>query len=250
VSEELLDLLQARRGIVCAVGAGGKKTTLYRLFALHPGRVALTSTVHIPPLPNQLGERAIVMEEPGLAAAVKQASQDYPKIAYFRPSEKRGRFAGVAPERPRQIHESGGFDVTLVKADGARARLIKAPAEVEPRIPLGADIVLAVLSARALGEPLSERIAHRIAQVESVTGARAGEIIEPVHLARLLTAEQGLLKHVGQAAVIPILNMADEREAQAIETARLALELTDRFDRVVLAAMRRDNPLVRVVRRE
>jgi hypothetical protein len=59
-----------------------------------------------------------------------------------------------------------------------------------------------------------------------------------------------LLKDVGRAAVIPILNMADEREAQAIETARLALELTDRFDRVVLAAMRRDNPLVRVVRRE
>ncbi|HLF58295.1 MAG TPA: hypothetical protein VI732_01570 [Alphaproteobacteria bacterium] len=31
MTDRLLDVLQARRGMVCAVGAGGKKTTLYRL---------------------------------------------------------------------------------------------------------------------------------------------------------------------------------------------------------------------------
>ena len=31
----LLDLLAARHGLVCAVGAGGKKTTLYRLVEAH-----------------------------------------------------------------------------------------------------------------------------------------------------------------------------------------------------------------------
>ena len=42
----LLDLLAARTGLVCAVGAGGKKSTLYRLAEAHrlagTGRVGLT----------------------------------------------------------------------------------------------------------------------------------------------------------------------------------------------------------------
>ena len=42
--ESLLDLLGARSGIVCAVGAGGKKTVLQHLAAAHPGRVAMTAT--------------------------------------------------------------------------------------------------------------------------------------------------------------------------------------------------------------
>ncbi len=38
----LLDLLDARAGIVCAVGAGGKKSLLRHLATAHPGRVAIT----------------------------------------------------------------------------------------------------------------------------------------------------------------------------------------------------------------
>ena len=41
----LLDLLDASTGVVCAVGAGGKKTLLNHLATTHPGRVALTTTV-------------------------------------------------------------------------------------------------------------------------------------------------------------------------------------------------------------
>ena len=43
--DDFVDLLDARSGIVCAVGAGGKKTTLYALARRHPGRIALTTTV-------------------------------------------------------------------------------------------------------------------------------------------------------------------------------------------------------------
>ena len=43
--DSLLDLLEARSGIVCAVGAGGKKSLLQHLATTHPGRVAITATV-------------------------------------------------------------------------------------------------------------------------------------------------------------------------------------------------------------
>ncbi len=50
--DEILDLFQARRGVICAVGAGGKKSTLYNLVARHPGRVALTATVFTAHFPD------------------------------------------------------------------------------------------------------------------------------------------------------------------------------------------------------
>ena len=54
-ARDLLDALGARRGMVCAVGAGGKKSTLYRLAEAHRAvgspSVALTTTVMAAPPP-------------------------------------------------------------------------------------------------------------------------------------------------------------------------------------------------------
>ncbi|MCB1808645.1 MAG: hypothetical protein KDJ99_26900, partial [Candidatus Competibacteraceae bacterium] len=53
VSEnDLLDSLQIQGGIVCLVGAGGKKTTLYALAQRFSGRIGITTTVHLPPFPR------------------------------------------------------------------------------------------------------------------------------------------------------------------------------------------------------
>jgi probable selenium-dependent hydroxylase accessory protein YqeC len=251
MGEELLDLLEARAGLVCAIGAGGKKSTLYRLAGLHSGRVGLTSTVLIPPFRKDLGARLVIEAEENLLPAVRRAAAEYRLVAYAQPSATRGRYAGVSPVLIREIHRQAGFDATFVKADGARARWIKAPAADEPQIPEDADTVLPVVSARAIGQPLSERIAHRVDIVEAVAGLRRGEILQAVHIARLLASEQGLLKGVGAARVVPVINMVDDPryEALALETAHAALALTPRFDRVVLASMRRPDAVVRVVYR-
>ena len=251
MGEELLDLLEARTGLVCAIGAGGKKSTLYRLAGLHPGRVGLTSTVLIPPFRKNLGAYLVIEAEENLLPTVLQAAAVHRRVAYAQPSEKRGRYAGVSPALIREIHRQAGFDATFVKADGARARWVKAPADDEPRIPEDADTVIPVVSARAIGQPLSERIAHRLDIVEAVAGLRRGETLQPVHIARLLASEQGLLKGVGAARVVPVINMVDDpqQEALALEAAHAALALTLRFDRVVLATMRRPDAVVRVVHR-
>lgn len=246
----LVDALAIQGGIVCFVGAGGKKSTLYRLAAACPGRVAVTATVHIPPFPEALNAHRIVAEYSTLLEAVRYTRM-HRTVALAQPSSKPGRLRGLAPSEVPHIHEAGAFDVTLVKADGARSRLIKAPASDEPQLPEHASMVVPIVSARAIGEWLSDSIAHRADRISAVTGVEPGETITPEHVARLLTDEQGALKGIGKATVVPLINMVDEPEQEALarQVAKWALALTRRFDRVVLASMLRDAPIVAVITR-
>jgi probable selenium-dependent hydroxylase accessory protein YqeC len=246
----LLDALAARSGLVCLVGAGGKKSTLYRLAALHPGRIGITATVHTPPFPGTLGARQVVAPQTELTDAVLEAAAETRIVAFAQPSAKPRRLAGVSPGWVRGIAEAAGFHVVLIKADGARARWLKAPDRDEPQLPEGVGTVIPVLSARALGQPLSARIAHRVDRITALTGAYPGEIVTPEHIARLLTHEQGSLKGAGTAIVVPLINMVDDADLEnlAREAAERALARCNRFDRIVLAAMKRPQPLIDVVR--
>lgn len=246
---ELIDLLAARSGTVCVVGAGGKKTTLYHLAMNHPGRVGLTCTVPNTHFPDTLGTCVVIAEAAELGDAVARAATAHRSVAFAQPFEKRGRYAGVDPQLITEIQDAAGFELLLVKCDGARMRWIKAPEDEEPLIPRGATTVLPIVSAKALGVPLTETVAHRLSRVEMVTGAEYGETITPVHVARLLTHPQGALKDTGSATVVPVINMVDnsEMEAAAREAAHLALELTDVFDRVVLTSHLQPARLVGVV---
>lgn len=247
----LVEALQAGSGLVCMVGAGGKKTTMYRLAALHPGRVGVTATVMIPPFPKSLEAVRVVEPQAQLEEAVVTAARSHRVVAFATPSSKPGRLGGVDRQRLAGLHAAARFDLTLVKADGARTRWIKAPGEEEPQLPPGADTVIPVVSAGAIGQPLDERIAHRVEHLCTVTGAAPGEPITAEHVARLLAAPEGALKDVGGARVVPLINMVDDAaaEAAARAAAEQALSLSGRFEQVVLASMHRPDPLVAVIRR-
>jgi probable selenium-dependent hydroxylase accessory protein YqeC len=247
---ELLDVLEARTGIVCAVGAGGKKTTLYRLADVHPGRVGITSTVPIAHFPQAQSAHEVISEASVIVEAVLEAASRHRTVAFALPEVKTGRYGGLAGALIREIHKSERFDCLLVKADGARMRWIKAPDPSEPLIPPEATTVLPVVSVRAIGEPLTERVAHRPSRVSVVTGARVGDTLSATHVARLLASPDGALRRTGSAAVVPVLNMVDDSALRAVaeRAARQALDLTDRFDRVVLTSAKRPDPLVDVIR--
>jgi probable selenium-dependent hydroxylase accessory protein YqeC len=249
--ESLLDLLEARHGIVCAVGAGGKKTVLQHLAAAHPGRVALTATVVTTHFPEALGFDQAVAPAGELPARV--AALDPSRgAAYACPIDKPGRHGGVPAEVIERLHAGQGFAATYVKADGARMRWIKAPEDDEPVVPAGCSTVIAVISARCLGEPLGPRVAHRIERVQAVTGLGEEETIRPEHLARLIASPQGLRKGAESRRIVPLINMVDdaERESLARAAAVMALELDPAIGQVVLASLqRRDDPVVAVIRR-
>jgi probable selenium-dependent hydroxylase accessory protein YqeC len=250
-NDDLLDALCARSGIVCAVGAGGKKTSLYRLLQAHAGRVALTTTVFTQQFPEDLPAQLVVQAPGAIAPAVKTAAKDHAKVAFACPSDKPGRFAGLAPELVARCHNEIGFDLTLVKADGARMRLLKAPRAGEPNLVPGVATVLGLVSARVIGLPLSSRHVHRPELVAAVTGAAADEVLTPQHVARLIASEDGLLRGLGQARLVPVINMADsaQHRADALETARIALAESEAYDRVVVAVLRADEPIIEVVTR-
>jgi probable selenium-dependent hydroxylase accessory protein YqeC len=249
----LLDSLAARHGLVCVVGAGGKKTTLYRLveahLAVHTARIGLTCTVAMAPPPAWLGE-PVIAEGEELRREFDQVGRKQRLVVYAQPSPKPGRVGGVPPKVLSRLHDEGGFAVTLVKADGARMRWIKAPAAGEPVLPPGVTTVLPLVSAKALGQPLTDFVAHRLEQVVAVTGARPEEPLTPEHVARLLTSEAGALHGVGRATVVPIINMVDDqakREA-AREAARQALTWSNRLARIVLTRMIGADPIIEVIR--
>ena len=247
----LVDALEAREGIVCAVGAGGKKSVLYQLAREHRGRFALTATVHTTVFPGELGLQSIVDDDAALRQRLRAADPGF-SVGYVCPSSKPGRHAGATPETIRTIHDEGGFDATFVKADGARMRWIKAPAPDEPIVVPGADVVIPVVSARALGEPLGERVAHRVDRVAAVTGVAPGEILTPEAVGRLLASEQGALYRAAGSRVAPVINMVDndDKEELARAAAAAAIAMTSRFDRVVLCCLRRpERPVVAVVTR-
>jgi probable selenium-dependent hydroxylase accessory protein YqeC len=248
----LLDLLEARRGLVCAVGAGGKKTTLYRLVEAHlaagTARIGVTCTVAMAPPPPALG-RPLIAEPSSLARALGELGRERGPVVYAQASPKPGRVGGVAPDALAGLHDAGGFEVTLIKADGARMRWIKAPAAGEPVLPPEAATVLALVSAKVFGQPLSGAIAHRPERVAAVTGARTGEPLTPGHVARLLASEHGALQGAGRAVVVAIINMVDDegKRAAARAAAEQALAASNRLTRVVLARMIAADPVVDVI---
>jgi len=251
MQESLLDLLSARHGIVCAVGAGGKKTVLQHLAAAHPGRVALTGTVVVTHFPPSLGFDVVLGATDELPARI--AAHDRSRsVAYACPIDKPGRHGGVPADVIERIHRELGFAATYVKADGARMRWIKAPEDNEPAVPAGCSTVIAVVSARCLGEPLGPRVAHRIERVQEVTGLEPGETIRPEHVARLIASPQGLRKGLESQRIVPVINMVDdaERESLARAAATMALELEPEVGQVVLTSLhRREEPVVAVIRR-
>lgn len=247
--EPLLDALGIRDGIVCAVGAGGKKTLLYHLLQYYPGRTAMTTTVFTYQPPPRLEATVVVDHEVRLRTSIPQHAAT--RILYAQPTDKAGRLAGVSAETLAGIHADGGFGLTAVKADGARMRLIKAPRDDEPRIPACTETALLVGSVHALARPVNARIAHRLEHVLEVTGLAEDQLLTPATMARLYTHPRGLLQGTGTATPVPVLNMVDSgvaREA-AEATARHILDGSDRFDRVVLTSLKAPGLLVDVVRR-
>jgi len=247
----ILDTFNAHRGVISVVGAGGKKSTILQLVTAHTGKIAITSTVYTPPFRKRLNAHEIVANPDELFDRVYAAAKVEKRVAYAHPSDKSARLRGVSAEAVWMIHNQAGFDATFVKADGARLRWLKAPDRNEPVIAGGTTVLIPVLSIRAIGKPLSGEVAHRPEDAAKIMQMELGERITAVHLARLISSNQGAVKNAGDAAVIPVLNMVEDK--QGLRLARLvaeqALERSSRFNRVVLASMVRDNPILQIIQR-
>ena len=207
VLSDLIDLPASP--LVAIIGAGGKTTTMYTLageLAQRGKRIITTTTTQIfSPQTGETDKLIIASDTNSLLNAIEEAWQQYQRVTIAGTVLRTEKLAGLEPEQPYELLVKSGADAAIVEADGARHRMIKAPAEYEPVIPLQTNVALLMMSAEAINQPLSESIAHRPELVAKVTGINVGDILSPAVIARLMTSEQGALKHIPESATAYLL---------------------------------------------
>ncbi|EFW92395.1 hypothetical protein ZOD2009_08808 [Haladaptatus paucihalophilus DX253] len=239
---DLVTALSADSGLLCVVGAGGKKSTLYTL-ASHLDRAVVTATVRIPIFDDHVRE-VVVTDSPG---ETLHRVEEWP-VGVVPEQERPDRYRGYDTETVASLRDRTDAPV-LVKADGARTRLLKAPNDREPQLPSNADVVVPIASARVVGKPLTEEFVHRPERVASLTGREAGEELRASDVATVLASARGGMKDVPEeATVVPVVNMVDDGELEAVgrDIAERVLASAN-VSRVVLTRMMADEPVVAVV---
>jgi len=246
----ICEALRAESGVVAVVGAGGKKTTLYTLAtraSKSDRQAVVTATVRIPIFDRHV-EEVVVTDDP--VAALEQAAA-WP-VGVVPEREGEDRYVGYDLETIDDLAAADVADVVLVKADGARTREFKAPGDHEPQLPPRTDTVVPIASVQVVGKPLAAEHVHRPERVAAITGRDRGETIRTEDVAAVLASERGGLKGVPDgAAVVPLLNKVDNatHRQDAAEIATMILERTPSVNRVVLARMIDDDPVIQVLER-
>lgn len=127
-----------------------------------------------------------------------------------------GKLEGYAAQDIKTIAELCMFDVILAEADGAAGKPVKAPSESEPVYPLAVDLIIGVIGADCLGQPVTEENVHRSALFCKVTGAHEGEPITARHIISLISHTDGLFRHADPAVPkVVFLNKCDTMDERA-----------------------------------
>src|SRR3989440_2088500 len=207
VLSDLLDL--PPRPLISIVGAGGKTTTMYTLaweLAQRGKRVITTTTTNIYfPKQDETDTLIVAAETPALLKMISAAWKQHHRVTVAGRATGAGKIGGMQPDQPYELLMKSGTDVVIVEADGARHKMIKAPAEHEPVVPPETNVALLMMNAEAINQPLSGEIAHRPERVAAVLGINQGEILTPALVARLMTSEQGGMKNIPEGAVVYLL---------------------------------------------
>lgn len=227
--------------LIAIVGAGGKTTTMFTLadeLATQGKRVITTTTTHIfIPKRGETDTFIVSPELPRLLGMATGAWMQHRRVTVASAPIASGKLAGLPPDQPYELLIRGGADVVIVEADGARHLMIKAPAAHEPVIPVHTNLALLLISAEALNQPLTPEIVHRPEHVASVTGLNPGDILTPTHVARLVTSEQGMLKHIPKTApAYLLLTHATPERQQAVQKLAALVRLSPRIAGVLASA--------------
>lgn len=244
---DLVTALEATDGVVTVVGAGGKKSTMFRL-SRSIDRAVVTATVTIPIFDERVAAMAVTDDPVG--AVDDATADDWPLGVVPEPEPGRDdRYLGYDPAIIDELSDHPVPDTILVKADGARMRKFKAPKAGEPVIPSSSTVVVPVVSAHVIGEPLSSEYVHRIDKVGDLTGLSPGQIMPPEAIAEVIASPDGGHKHVPDGAtVIPVINMVDDAGlAQRARAVANAILEGSHCRRVVLTRLTADDPVVEVI---
>ncbi len=215
--------------VIALTGAGGKSTLLFRLGdeLAAAGRPALLTTTtrlwarqadRAPFVLISASEQTLAFELPTSLRGYGQA------LALAGPAGEPGKLAGLAPEVVCRLAALAEVGAVVVEADGARERLLKAPAAHEPVVPGCATHVITVAGMAAVGQPLDAASVHRPELAATLAGLQPGDTLTPEAVAALLIDPAGGRKGCpAGAAPLLYLNLAlDATTGPAVAEQRLA----------------------------
>ncbi|MCP4538787.1 MAG: putative selenium-dependent hydroxylase accessory protein YqeC [Chloroflexi bacterium] len=205
--------------MVALVGAGGKTTTAWRLlcsFVDSGDPVVFTTTTRVfrpkdavmilDPNPNPEEINRELARSQALVLAAGHGERGNPEHAARSPyPADLVKLAGLEPEVLDDLSHQLPKVTWLVEADGAKGRLLKAPAEYEPVIPAGADRVIIVAGLDAIGKQLDEQTVHRPEIAAHLLNIAPGTIITLELFVNLISHPAGGLKGIPAQAKIAIL---------------------------------------------
>ena len=251
----LVDALGIGAGdVVALVGGGGKTTVMFRLAReiADAGESALTTTT-----PHIFGEQvalapAHVRAGDATRETVRTALAAHGHVLVVGATDPAtGRAAGIPLELFTRLRAWCPRACLLNEADGSRGRPIKAPALHEPAIPAETTLVVPIVGADVLGQPLDAEHVHRPELVGRLGGVSPGARVTPELVARVLAHAEGGRKNVPPTARVVVLinkveTLADREPAREIAE-RLLREPA--IDSVVLGAASGEEPVLEVCAR-
>lgn len=228
---------------VAFTGAGGKTSAMIALARELDPPVVLTTTTHLGVWQADFTDIHMLVTKP---EEIRSGLLKEKKIILV--TGRAGdddRLRGLSSEtlRKLQLQCKQSHVTLLIEADGAKQRLVKAPAYYEPVIPTDVDHVVVLAGLTALGKPMDETVIHRPKIFSEVTGLKENEIINAENLVTLLGSEEGGLKGVPDISMkVLFLNQADDLVLQS-NGGWIARKLLDRFDRVLVGSLKNPGSL-------
>jgi probable selenium-dependent hydroxylase accessory protein YqeC len=131
----------------------------------------------------------------------------------------------------------------LVEADGSAGRPLKAHAEHEPVVSPRADLVIAVIGADCLGEPMDDEHVHRSALLRERLARPAGALVTVEDVAGAVLGRGGYLARVRRdcevvAFVNQVVTPVARDQARRLAGALRGADLERRLARVVIGDVR------------
>jgi len=244
---EAIDTIAPNHRIISITGGGGKTSLLFALASDARARgvaVLVTTTTRIFDPRDEHRPFDVFQMDPSWAtdgsnlpeASVVRAGAGISAgfVAVVGSWIEDGRLVAVHPALIDTCPADWGL--VLVEADGARHLPIKAPAEHEPVIPAGSEVVCAVIGMDCLGAPLDASHAFRPELISRATGLALGRHIDAGMIAALSAAPLGCFKGTPAAAIrVLLLNKADLVSTEAARTVATVILETGSVDAIVIA---------------
>lgn len=208
---------------VAMAGSGGKTTLLYALakeLARAGQTVVVTTTTRIfPPTLEQAPQTWLIGPAGPEAGELARRLAGGLPLCVAAGTADQGKLIGLSFEQLEGL--AGGGRWLLVEADGAARLPLKGWAEHEPVLPPKAELVVVVVGASGLGQPLGKSAVHRPEFFAEQSGLALGQPVRGAALARALLGPHGPLRDLPpNARAVVLVNQVDAAEPGLVEDLR------------------------------